>query len=393
MVYLTSSPIVADAVTVGRTAGVRRITTRPRFGDRIRGRFGVAPGRTGTLDRQFVADEHETSVIYASTSELAQDGAEACAPTPPTKTVTGIVAGVSPGQYGVVSFGGATKVFNGATTTNPVTFTDVQPGAVDLVGTRITTPGAPPDKAIVFRNLDVPDGGSLPATIDFNGPSSSVPATASTVISGGAGDALEIFTEVVTANSHSLFWFDLAPSTNSTRPWAGLNPATMVPGDFHGLVVFATPPGGGPTNFRVSLKFVGPVTDQTLALGPAISAPAISQVAAGAYPRLRFQGTFPSEYDKGALFDVASESGSGNVFSIVATGAYLTASGNAPAYDITMPDVVGVAGFPAAARLNAGPNAVTATAFGFTGPGLFDLRPTLGGESRAATKGATINVP
>jgi hypothetical protein len=58
-----------------------------------------------------------------------------------------------------------------------------------------------------------------------------------------------------------------------------------------------------------------------------------------------------------------------------------------------MPDVSGLAGFPAAARLTAGTNAVTIDAFGFTGPGLFDLRPSLGGEFKAALRNLTIEVP
>ena len=93
--------------------------------------------------------------------------------------------------------------------------------ARDFVATRLT-PGVPPDRFIVLRNLDIPDGGSLPSTIDFNS-ASSVPATAAATIQNPAGDDLEIFTELVTARSgRSLFWFDLAPSTNAARVWAGL---------------------------------------------------------------------------------------------------------------------------------------------------------------------------
>jgi hypothetical protein len=85
--------------------------------------------------------------------------------------------------------------------------------------------------------------------------------------------------------------------------------------------------------------------------------------------------------------------GSDNAFFILATGAYLTASGNALAYDITMPDVAALAGFPAAARLTAGSNDVTVSGFGFTGPGLFYLRPTLGSESKASIRNTAISVP
>ena len=82
-----------------------------------------------------------------------------------------------------------------------------------------------------------------------------------------------------------------------------------------------------------------------------------------------------------------------NAFSLIATNAYLTASGNALAYDFTMPDVATLAGFPVAARLTAGPNELSASAFGFTGPGIFDVRPNLGSDFKGATAGAMITVP
>jgi len=166
----------------------------------------------------------------------------------------------------------------------------------------------------------------------------------------------------------------------------------MVSGDFHTVVVFATPPASQ-GDFRVSLKYVGPVTNQTIAFGPTITAPTTSLVASGAYPRFRFQASVPPEYNKGVTIDVLSTLSTGNAFSIIATGAYLAASGSALAYDFTTPDVAGLPGFPAAARLTAGSNELSVSAFGFTGPGIFELEPSLGGESRSAIKVATINVP
>jgi hypothetical protein len=58
-----------------------------------------------------------------------------------------------------------------------------------------------------------------------------------------------------------------------------------------------------------------------------------------------------------------------------------------------MPDVAGLAGFPGAARLTAGSNDVVADGFGFTGPGIFDLEPTLGSEAKSSIRFATISVP
>ena len=89
---------------------------------------------------------YETFVLYASTAELAQDGVDACAPSLPGKTIRGTVTGVAPGQYGVVSLGGVTDIFDGAASTNPVTFDGVQQGLTDFIGARIVTPGAAPDR-------------------------------------------------------------------------------------------------------------------------------------------------------------------------------------------------------------------------------------------------------
>ena len=393
-VFQTASSAVAGALNVGASNAWQKSHRPLGIRDRLRTRSGVAAGRGGQLRSSiadtYEADTYETDVLYASAAELAQDGIDNCAVTGSTKSVTGVVAGVTAGQYGILSLGGVNELFIGGTSTNPVTFTDVPTGPVDFVGTRMTSAGTPPDKLILLRNLNIPDGGSLPSTVDFNGPSL-VPATATATMTGGAGDDLEIFTELVTANGPSLLWFDLAPSALAARPWAGIPTSAMVTGDFHSLVVFATPRGS--KDFRVSLKYVGPVANQSVVFGPSISAPTITQLVAGNYPRLRFQGTFSSDYDKGASLDVVSAVDGGNVLSMMATSGYLAGSGNALAYEFSMPDVAGLAGFPMAARLTAGANDVSASAFGFTGPGIFDLNPNLGSEFKSATKAATINVP
>jgi hypothetical protein len=371
-VYLSSAAAVTGALTAGRMTSLRPVASRraPRVSS-----------------RSSFADGYETYLLHGSTAELAQDGQNSCAQEPPTKTVTGTVLGVPAGAYGRVSLGGVTRIFDGAASSNPITFTDVPAGPVDLLGSR-AIPGAAPDKVIVFRDLNIPDGGSLPSVIDFNGTASFAPATATVTITGAAGDDMEVYTDVVRDNRPRALWADLSPSPATTRPWAGLGPAALLTGEFHELVVFASDPASD--DFRVSSKDVGPVTDQTIAFGPLVGMPNASQVVAGTYPRFRFQGPLPAAYNKGVTIDVY---GSDNVFFMLATGAYLTASGNALAYDITMPDVAGLAGFPAAARLTAGSNDVTVSGFGFTGPGLFYLRPTLGSESKASIRNTAISVP
>jgi len=142
----------------------------------------------------------------------------------------------------------------------------------------------------------------------------------------------QTFVDFVTPNNQVGIWFELTSSPAATRPWAGFSTNDMQSGDMHALIVFASAPND---DFRVTGKYVGPVTNQTIALGPAMNATTATQVAAGAYPRFRFQGTLPPEYNKLAAIDVTPTT-SGNTYSIVATGAYLTAAGSALSYSFTM---------------------------------------------------------
>ena len=383
----------ANVLTAGRMTTLRRQMATGRA------RSLAALGSPVAL-RRFVADAYRTEVVYASTAELTQDGIDNCAQTQPTKTVTGTVVAVGANSIALLSLGGFTEAFGtGIPEPPPITLSfTVPPGTTDFVGTRMAftnNQGRPPSAAVLFRNLNIPDGGSLPATVDFRGPLTTVPATANATVSGGGGDDLEISTTLVTTNGEMLFWRALTPDSAPRRPWAGLSNSVMIPGDFHGLLVRATLPYEFPevTDYRLALKYVGPVADANLALGPSLIAPATSNVAAGAYPRFRFQGTLPAEYNKTASIDLLGGQGAGNVYSIIASSAYLTATGSAVAYDFTMPDVAVLATFPVLARVSTGTNSVALGASGFTGPGIFDLRPRLGSELKAASKVATINVP
>ncbi|HEX6049010.1 MAG TPA: hypothetical protein VFZ21_07075 [Gemmatimonadaceae bacterium] len=389
-VYRTASEAVAGALVSGRVTRTGGLAPRrARLLDRFR---APVAGRRMAFQRTTAVDEYQTYVVYGSDAELAFDGSQACGSAEPTRIVSGTVAGIAVGQFGIVSLGELTEMYEGGTSPNTVTFTDVPPGTLDLVGSRIPTSGGLPDRIVVSRGVDIVDGGSLPTTIDFDGPASSVPATASVTITGGGTDDLEAYSELVTANGLTLLWFDLQPNPNAARSWAGLAPEAMAANDFHGLVVFASQPGA-PGNFRVSLRYVGPVASQSVAFAPAIVVPTVSQVATGTYPRLRFQGSVPAEYDRNIAIDLATGTGTGNTLSILATSAFLTAQGGPLAYDLITPDVASLAGFPLAARLHAGVNEATVTAYGFTGPGIFDLEPALGVEAKSSTKVVPVVVP
>jgi hypothetical protein len=354
-----------------------------------------ADARLGARTQAAVGDAYDTYVVFGSTSELARDGLDACAQDPPTKTVQGTVQGVAAGQYGVASLGSSTNIFDGAASTNPFTFHDVPSGVVDLVGSRIVTPGQAPDRLILVRNLNVPDGGTLPQPINYNGPASLVPVVATATIAGSvSGDQNEIYVDLITLNGSSRIWSDLAPSATSTRPWAGFNSANMVAGDMHRIWAFASRGAGtGLPVFRVATRTVGPVANQTLTLGAELAAPTSTMAAGGIYPRFRFQGAIPGDYTKGVFIDLFGEDDGSNAYYFFASGAYLTASGSAGAYNLTMPDLTALPGFPVDSRLSAGVNIVTVAVQEFTGPGIYEARRTLGAETKEAYKTITIVVP
>ena len=359
----------------------RRIQERLRRANRPR---GVMADIAAPLTEIFVTD-----VQYATRAEFVQEAAQSCARSFPTKTVTGTVVGVPPGQYGIVALGGSGRIFDGASGSNVMTFTGVQSGLVDFFGTR-TTPGQAPDRAVMFRNLNPADNGQLPQTIDFGGPASFQPAAATVTITNGLGHVLEVYTAVHTATSNVGFWNDLAPTTNATRPWAGLNAANTIAGDFHSITVFASQPNEG-GNFRATVKFVGAVTNETIAFGSIANAATASLVSGPPYPRFRFQGTLPADYNKAVGLSMAQDEG--NEFYSYFTTAYLAAIGSASTYDVTMPDVAGLTGFPIASRLAVGPNGLFTDAYGFVGAGVFDVVPRIGNEFKASFRTIEIVVP
>lgn len=387
--YITqsvSASIAADASDVSSHSKLTR--GRALFEQRQR----QAKRSRSSFTRGGLATAYATEVFLGTATELTTVGADNCNDTQGTKTITGTVAGVSAGQYAQLSLGGASASYAGAGSPN-VTFREVANGTVDFVGTRATF-GSTPDRVVLFRNLNIPDGGALPGVIDFAGAGAFAPATAIATVTGGLGEELATNTLLTTANGESLgFSSDFSASTNPQRTWVGLPANQMVAGDVHGLFAYAQPAGSMSSDARIVLKYVGAVANQTIDLGPNITEPTVTPLSVGAYPRFRLQGTLPTEYRQAVGFTIMSFTGSSNFLSISATGGYLASVGSASAYDLAMPDIAGLNGFPAASRLDAGANTASMSAFGWNGTGILTLRARAGDVLRGATRSVTVNVP
>ena len=344
--------------------------------------------RTGlqATARRARVDMYETIVIYATTPQLVEDGIETCVATQPTRTATVVASGVPVGSYGFLSFGNTTQIYNPAdNASGAISFEGVKTGINDFLGAR-TTPQNTPDRIILIRDLNIPDGGALPP-MNFNTTPALTPATAQVTVTGSSNDRLETYVDLVTANNYQGLWSELASSPATVRPWTGLRQQDMMSTDFHGLIVFASAQDES-GDFRVTQRFVDYVTNQTLAMGPVLSLPGITQIPAST--RLRFQGMLPGEYDRGIGITVADTSGTGDLFYVTATTGYLAAVGSAFTYDLTMPDFAALTGFPIAALLGPGLYDVAVDGFGFNGPGVFNPPPLRGGEFRAAMRNTTV---
>jgi hypothetical protein len=349
-------------------------------------------GRFRSSGRSAFATTYETEVFFGTATELTTLGVDNCTTTQVTKSVSGTVTGIAAGQVGTLSLGGSMVFFFGGVSSPTVAFQNVPLGTVDFVGTRLTAGSV--DKAILMRNLNVPDGGALPSVIDFDAASAFAPATATATVNTSLGDSLSLSSLLTTANGETGFFsFDFAPSPSVSRPWAGLPANKMVAGDVHGLLLSASPANTQSLDSRILLQYVDQVTNQTMNLGPNLTEPTATILSVGAYPRFRFQGTLPIEYRQGVQIDVQSSSSAANSVHLTATGGYLSIGGGSSVFDLSMPDIAGLNGFPTASRLTAGANLGTTTAYGWSGQGILAPRPRAGDLLRGATRSVAISVP
>ncbi len=349
-------------------------------------------GARRSIARNSSLTTYTTQVIYGTATELTTLGTDNCNDTQPTKTINGTVTGVSVGQLAILSLGGASAFVNGGQTA-AVQFKGVPFGAVDLVGTRQTLAGTI-DKVLLQRNLNIPDGGALPATLDFNSAQAFAPASATATVANSLGDELGLSSLFFTANGEAgLFSQDFAPSTNVLRTWNGVPSNQLVSGDLHGVILSASPDFQSFSTARFLFQFATSVANQSLSLGPNLDIPTATVLAVGAYPRFRFQGALPQEYRSSVSIDIRDALLSANTYSISATGGYLSVAGTSSLFDLPMPDVASLNGFPTGSGLLSGANEVTVQASGWNGGGLLALRPRAGDVFKAGLRAINISVP
>jgi hypothetical protein len=281
--------------------------------------------------------------------------------------------------------------FIGGVSTSPLTFNGVPARTVDLVGTRVSDQGF--EKGIVLRNLNVANGATLGTTVDFDGPNAFVPAVAQASIANTLAHTLSLTSIFLTANGEAgLFGLDAAPSPASPRIWAGVPASKFISTDLHGLLATATP-GGGSLDFRSLLQFVGPVANTALTLPPEMDLVLVQGIGIPGDPRYRVTAnTLPSGINNAVELFISMPTLTGNSYRLLATKQYLTNSAMPQGFDLSMPALVGLTGFPAASRLTAGTNDLRVSGLGWTGTGITGPRAQVGDQLRIAAKGSTVVV-
>ena len=327
------------------------------------------------------------NVSYGAPAELAAFGntfPEDCAESGP-KALLGTIAGLAENQVATVS-GGFSNAFIFPSDHSFVLsdLTDAPQTLLATRGTRVNDVFTL-DKLIVRRTPSLPDSATIPV-LDFDSDEAFAPAVANVTIEGLAPEGAQTFTRLVTANSQSIISFLSNSTTAATRSYNALPESRLAPSDLQELIV------SGRTTPELTIRsatmyFRAPV-DQTIALGPAAAAPAISVIARAPALRLRAVIAPQTVYDR--FTSINYQQGS-TLVSVAMTAQYASLTNGG--YDLSIPDFSGIAGFDPAWALRSNATGDIFWTEGRIGGSLgfgFNVAPTNGSFSRSATRNGTF---
>lgn len=385
-----------SAMVAGRSLGTLGTLLRPGqltttiFPDAL---ARLQPAALASATAATAATAYESTAYFATATELASIGLDNCVATQATKSVWLQVTGVGNSQQATLSLGGVTEFFDGLMSLSPVQFTGVRSGVIDFFGVRSATLTGVPNKILDVRGLNPADGSTLPFTADFNSTSAYDPASAQLSIGNALGDDILNFTTFHTVNGDGgMLGGAFAPSTATTRLWYGVPSAKLQAGDVHANVIFASPAVTPTDEQRYHFLFTTAVQSVAQVLGARLPTQTVTTATASGYRRIRVQGTLPAEYNDLVTVQYQS-SGGGNEVWMIATGAYLTATGSAAAYDLTTPDVGALAGFPIASEPPPGAWEVLVNVNGWSGIGTLNPVPANGATFLGAAKQVPVTMP
>ncbi|MGH7604059.1 MAG: hypothetical protein ACRENK_08695 [Gemmatimonadaceae bacterium] len=332
----------------------------------------------------FVRGTH-AETFYTSAQNLQDVSGLTCQEVQGEKTLSGSVSNLGAGAYAVVTAGSSRAAGPGL-----FTLTSVPDGDLDLVAINRTDIGSPTD-AIIRRNVLLPDGSSAPV-FDFSSPEA-VPLASNLLTVSGLlpRDFNNLFIAIRTANGTYQDWDHGIAYTGDTRTFRSIPSALLRDGDLHTLSFTAR--GDNFTSFRAEILSYHQPSDKSIVLGPKLNAATFTTLATTPY--LMVRGTLPSQPEYGSavrfLFDQATSAGGEHYWSVTGTARYF--GGSAPStWELEIPDLSAVAGFPASAGFETSQSTQANGEAWSSLLGLWIGRPPRDGEvvSYAGSPGTTI---
>ena len=331
----------------------------------------------------------ETDVMFATRAELVTLGNERCADSQPTKTLSGSVAGVAVTDQVLIGLGTAGTAASGGLPNFMIE--EVPFGPVTLTAGRssfnLQTFAFTPDRVIIRRNVDYPNGGTIPV-LDFatEGFAPGTQPLTVTNLNGWAGGANTLY---YTGNGTSIGILHAGmPTASGTLTYPTIPANQQQPGDFHYVSVVALQDPNDPGPYRSVGRFFSVAAPQTLGLGPAPTLPTVSSLGGAGHARLRFMGLRQAEY--GELIQ-ATFSRDDKLAAIFVTSGYI---GGGTTYDFAFPAMSGVAGWNDAwAPATGGTIAWNIAALGWSGANPLIQLPSEGAEIRVGGIGGTLVTP
>jgi hypothetical protein len=296
-----------------------------------------------------------TDVVYTAAAEIPAPATPTCVSTT-TRSVSGNVAGIGSEQTGSVTMG-----TRGLTTTGAFTLTGVRDGALDVIASRrnaTSLTAITADRIVIRRALNPASGEVLP-TIDFGSAEAHDVATTTLTVAGlQSGETGSISFSLLSANQtfHSMGTrFTLLAS----QPMQSAPASLLVAGDYHIADVQAWDASGD--RGRGVLRYYHAPANQSVSLGAALAAPAVTSVGSASNPRLRL--TLASQTDYASQVQLLALQTSRTV-TVTAVASHF---GGTPAtWSVEMPDLSGVDGWQATWGLEPGAMDVLVSAFGPT---------------------------
>lgn len=320
------------------------------------------------------ATTYESYHVYLTKNEILTQGPSWCSQSFVTAAVNGTISGLAVGEWGRVAIGSASMSISGPSV-SPIgyRFSSVYSGAQDLIASRTTGAGTV-DRFVIQRDVTVTDGIVVP-NIDFNGPNAVVAGNGVATVTNGMGEWLTSYVVYQTANGLTgtiTNWSNF--STATTRGYATVPPAARRTGDVMAVHVRASASMGPTlTDVREAIVAADPgTTSVQVALGSRALPTTATTAALAPYLRARLQGDLPADLRTIVSIELHPVAG-GNSAILGASNDYMAIAGSRATYDLTIPDLSGLNGFPLASVLGRGQYTMTSSAGSVSG-GL-DINP------------------